>query len=159
RGADRGVPRLCGRPWLPGDRSTGIAVARADDLARPYARGHAGQPLPAFLGALARGSMHVIVILAVLVAWEAVASSGVVTQSWLPMLGPVLERFWAVALSGELFLNIGLTLYRAFTGFFIAAAGGIVLGMAMSRSVGVNWLFAPIISVGSPMPKIAFLPV
>src|SRR2546428_7520825 len=31
--------------------------------------------------------------------------------------------------------------------------------MAMSRSVGVNWLFDPIISVGFAMPKIAFLPV
>src|SRR5262249_58647849 len=30
---------------------------------------------------------------------------------------------------------------------------------AMSRSVSVNWLFDPIISVGFPMPKIAFLPV
>ncbi|MFL5073566.1 MAG: ABC transporter permease, partial [Xanthobacteraceae bacterium] len=39
------------------------------------------------------------------------------------------------------------------------AAGGIGLGMAMSRSAGVNWLFDPVISVGFPMPKIAFLPV
>jgi ABC-type nitrate/sulfonate/bicarbonate transport system permease component len=31
--------------------------------------------------------------------------------------------------------------------------------MAMSRSVGVRWLFDPIVSVGFPMPKIAFLPV
>jgi ABC-type nitrate/sulfonate/bicarbonate transport system permease component len=34
-----------------------------------------------------------------------------------------------------------------------------VLGMAMSRSTGVNWFFDPVISVGFPMPKIAFLPV
>ncbi len=31
--------------------------------------------------------------------------------------------------------------------------------MAMSRSVIANWFFDPIVSVGFPMPKIAFLPV
>jgi ABC-type nitrate/sulfonate/bicarbonate transport system permease component len=71
----------------------------------------------------------------------------------------VLERIWSDALSGELFINVGLTLYRAMVGFVIASVGGIVLGMAMSRSVGINWLFDPIISVGFPMPKIAFLPI
>ena len=32
-------------------------------------------------------------------------------------------------------------------------------GMAMSRNAVANWFFDPIISVGFPMPKIAFLPV
>jgi ABC-type nitrate/sulfonate/bicarbonate transport system permease component len=54
---------------------------------------------------------------------------------------------------------MGLTLYRALTGFFIAAAGGIVLGAVMSRSLVARWFFDPIISVGFPMPKIAFLPI
>ncbi|MEI9804763.1 MAG: hypothetical protein WDN48_10335 [Pseudolabrys sp.] len=31
--------------------------------------------------------------------------------------------------------------------------------MAMSRNKIANWFFDPIISVGFPMPKIAFLPV
>ena len=44
-------------------------------------------------------------------------------------------------------------------GFFIAAVGGIVLGALMSRNRTVHWFFDPIISVGFPMPKIAFLPI
>ena len=36
---------------------------------------------------------------------------------------------------------------------------GVLIGMAMSRNVIANWFFDPIISVGFPMPKIAFLPV
>jgi ABC-type nitrate/sulfonate/bicarbonate transport system permease component len=113
----------------------------------------------AMLNALAWSAMHLVVIVGVLVAWEAFARSGAVTPFMLPALSAVLERIWSDALSGELAINVGLTLYRALTGFLIAAAGGIVLGMAMSRSIGVNWLFDPIISVGFPMPKIAFLPV
>jgi ABC-type nitrate/sulfonate/bicarbonate transport system permease component len=116
-------------------------------------------PAPAVLATVARGAMRVIVILAVLLAWEAFSRSGLVTPFMLPPLTAVLQRIWDDALSGGLALNVGLTLYRALTGFLIAAIGGIVLAMAMSRSVGVNWLFDPIISVGFPMPKIAFLPV
>ncbi len=36
---------------------------------------------------------------------------------------------------------------------------GIALGMAMSRIPIVRWFFDPIVSVGFPMPKVAFLPV
>lgn len=113
----------------------------------------------AMLNALAWSAMHLVVIVGVLVAWEVFARSGAVTPFMLPALSAVLERIWSDALSGELAINVGLTLYRALTGFLIAAAGGILLGMAMSRNIGVNWLFDPIISVGFPMPKIAFLPV
>ena len=116
-------------------------------------------PVSAALAAFAWGAMRVVVVLGLLIAWEVFARSGLVTPFMLPPLSAVLERIWNDALSGELAINAGLTLYRALAGFLIAAAGGIVLGMAMSRSVGVNWLFDPIISVGFPMPKIAFLPV
>ena len=77
----------------------------------------------------------------------------------LPKLSAVLERIWEDLTTGELLLNTGLTVYRALTGFAIAAVLGIVLGMAISRRGLVHWFFDPIVSVGFPMPKIAFLPV
>ena len=63
------------------------------------------------------------------------------------------------AVAGDLWINLGLTMYRALTGFFIAAVGGITLGALMSRGRLARWFFDPIISVGFPMPKIAFLPI
>jgi len=100
-----------------------------------------------------------ISVVALLATWELVARSGVVTPFQLPALSKVLERIWSDAASGDLAVNTAVTLYRAMVGFFIAAAGGVVLGMAMSRNVVARWFFDPIISVGFPMPKIAFLPV
>jgi ABC-type nitrate/sulfonate/bicarbonate transport system permease component len=135
-------------------------MARTDDMtASDIALRSGTGAVSAMLDALAWSAMHFVVIVGVLVAWEVFARSGAVTPFMLPALSAVLERIWSDALSGELAINVGLTLYRALTGFLIAAAGGIVLGMGMSRSIGVNWLFDPIISVGFPMPKIAFLPV
>jgi taurine transport system permease protein len=92
-------------------------------------------------------------------AWEVLAASGAVTPFQLPRLSAVLARIWTDAMAGDLALNAALTLYRALVGFAIAALAGVVLGVAMSRNRAVRWLFDPIVSVGFPMPKIAFLPV
>ena len=102
---------------------------------------------------------RVISVVVLLAAWELVARSGVVTPFQLPALSKVLERIWSDATSGDLAMNTAVTLYRAMVGFVIAAAGGVILGMAMSRNAVARWFFDPIISVGFPMPKIAFLPV
>ncbi len=102
---------------------------------------------------------RVISIVALLAAWELVARSGIVTPFQLPALSKVLERIWSDGTSGDLAINTAVTLYRAMVGFTIAAIGGIVLGMGMSRNAATRWFFDPIISVGFPMPKIAFLPV
>jgi ABC-type nitrate/sulfonate/bicarbonate transport system permease component len=98
-------------------------------------------------------------VLLLALAWDALAASGAVTPFQLPRLTAVLARIWTDAVAGDLALNAALTLYRALAGFAIAAVAGVVVGMAMSRNVAVRWLFDPIVSVGFPMPKIAFLPV
>jgi ABC-type nitrate/sulfonate/bicarbonate transport system permease component len=98
-------------------------------------------------------------LVVVLVAWQAAASSGLVTPFMLPAPGAVAARMWADLASGDLVHNLALTLYRSLAGFAIAALLGIALGVGMARSRILRWLFDPIISVGFPMPKIAFLPV
>ena len=98
-------------------------------------------------------------ILAMLAIWEGFARSGLVTPFMLPSLSATLERIAGDVASGELMINIGLTLYRALAGFLIAAVVGIVLGLLIARMPLIHWFFDPIISVAFPMPKIAFLPI
>ncbi|MEP7029545.1 MAG: ABC transporter permease, partial [Pseudolabrys sp.] len=105
------------------------------------------------------GILRVGSIVAVLVAWELLARSGRFTPYQLPSFSAVLARIWSDAMSGDLAINTALTLYRALVAFAICAIGGVAIGMAMSRNKIANWFFDPIISVGFPMPKIAFLPV
>jgi ABC-type nitrate/sulfonate/bicarbonate transport system permease component len=120
-----------------------------------------GEPAAALRTARAvgRGIARAAPILLLALAWEALAASGAVTPFQLPRLSAVLVRIWSDAVAGDLALNTAVTLYRALAGFAIAAVAGVVIGMAMSRNVAVRWLFDPIVSVGFPMPKIAFLPV
>jgi ABC-type nitrate/sulfonate/bicarbonate transport system permease component len=105
------------------------------------------------------GFARVFSVLLLLLVWEALSRSGKFTPYQLPAPTAVLERIWSEAVSGDLAINTALTLYRALVSFAICAVGGVLIGMAMSRNKVANWFFDPIISVGFPMPKIAFLPV
>src|SRR5260370_35051251 len=98
-------------------------------------------------------------ILALALAWELAARSGAFTPYMLPALSAVLEGIWPDTFAGDLLLNTAVTLHRALSGFAIGAIAGIALGMGISRNRLISWFFDPIISVGFPMPKIAFLPV
>lgn len=98
-------------------------------------------------------------VVAFLLAWEAIARSGMVTPFMLPTFTSVAERIAADAASGDLLHDLGLTLYRSLTGFAIAVLAGVSLGVLFVRSRFVRWWLDPLISVGFPMPKIAFLPI
>jgi ABC-type nitrate/sulfonate/bicarbonate transport system permease component len=105
------------------------------------------------------GFARISSVLALAIAWEWLARSGTFTPFQLPALSAVLERIWSDAVDGDLWINTALTLYRALVAFAICAVGGVIIGMAMSRNILAHWFFDPIVSVGFPMPKIAFLPV
>jgi ABC-type nitrate/sulfonate/bicarbonate transport system, permease component len=106
-----------------------------------------------------QGFTRVFSVLALAIAWEVLARTGVFTHFQLPALSVVLARIWDEGATGELWINTGLTLYRALAAFCIASVGGVLIGTAMSRNRIAEWFFDPIVSVGFPMPKIAFLPV
>ncbi len=106
-----------------------------------------------------RLGMRLFSVLVFLAIWQALAVSGLFTPFQLPSFTGVLGRIWSDAVGGDLWINTAVTLYRALVGFVIAGIGGIVLGMAMSRIKLAYWFFDPLVSIGFPMPKIAFLPV
>ena len=108
---------------------------------------------------MARLTLPWMPILSLAIAWEVFARSGAVTPFMLPALSTVAERIWADGVSGDLWQNLGLTLYRSLAGFAVAALAGIGLGFAVVYSRAARWLLDPLISVGFPMPKIAFLPI
>jgi ABC-type nitrate/sulfonate/bicarbonate transport system permease component len=123
----------------------------------------APEPASGAMAQLARAAGWNVVawlpVVAMLILWEVVARSGAVTPFQLPSLTNVIGRIISQAQSGELAIAIGLTLWRALAGFAIAAVLGVALGLAMARNRLVNWFFDPLVSIGFPIPKIAFLPI
>jgi ABC-type nitrate/sulfonate/bicarbonate transport system permease component len=125
-------------------------------LARPV---EAGLRLDLFAAGLGRRIGSLLPLIVLVLGWEALSRGGAVSTFLLPPLSAVLQRVWDDALSGDLTINLGMTLYRALTGFAIAGIGGVALGILMTRNKFIGWFFDPIVSVGFPMPKIAFLPI
>src|SRR6202040_3172460 len=153
------VARVYRRPDLSRSRAKDAAVARIDMPGGPLAELARGPWAYRWLRTAGMGFVRVFSVGELVVAWELAAPWGAFTPFMLPALSAVLERIWSDLVAGDLVLNTGVTLYRAFTGFLIGAVAGIALGMGISRNRFTHWFFDPIISVGFPMPKIAFLPV
>ncbi len=98
-------------------------------------------------------------LLALLGMWELVSDLGLVRPFLLPSLSSVLVRIYTDAQEGDLIANLGQTLWRTLLGFGISGVLGVTIGLLMVRVRAVNWLFDPLVSIGFPMPKIAFLPI
>jgi taurine transport system permease protein len=98
-------------------------------------------------------------VLAVLLLWEVLGRSGVFSAFLLPGLGTVLARLASDLASGDLVTELAQTLSTAALGFAIASLCGVALGIAIVRLPLMRWFFDPLVSLGFPMPKIAFLPV
>jgi ABC-type nitrate/sulfonate/bicarbonate transport system permease component len=135
---------------MAGIEDTASLAAAQADISRDAARR---------LDTVFRGGAGIFSILVVLIAWELFARSGRVTPFMLPPFSVVVARIYSDAAGGDLWINLGVTMFRAMTGFVIAAVGGVTLGALMAGNRFVRWFFDPIISVGFPMPKIAFLPI
>lgn len=98
-------------------------------------------------------------LIILLVAWEAATRANLFTPFMLPSLSTIAGRIADDYASGDLMISIGTTVWRALVGFAISAVLGVILGVLISQYRVVRWFFDPIISVGFPMPKIAFLPI
>jgi ABC-type nitrate/sulfonate/bicarbonate transport system permease component len=98
-------------------------------------------------------------IILLLSVWLVAGRLQLVRPFLLPPLPDVVSRFVSDIASGAFFLNAGLTLYRAVVGFALACAIGVPLGILIALVGTMRWFWEPLISVGFPMPKIAFLPI
>jgi ABC-type nitrate/sulfonate/bicarbonate transport system permease component len=108
---------------------------------------------------LVRALRRNALMLALVVAWELAARLHLTTDFLLPSFSTVMWRLAADTVSGELPMALANTLYRALLGFALAAVSGVIVGVLIARVRIARWFFDPLVSVGLPTPKIAFLPV
>lgn len=98
-------------------------------------------------------------VVAVLVAWEVAARLKLAPPLFLPAASTVFATLADVIGDGSLPVDLAVSLYRAVAGLALASAVGVWLGIAMARSAALRWLFDPLIALGFPSPKIAFIPI
>lgn len=98
-------------------------------------------------------------LILVLLIWEIVSRTGLVSAQLAPSLESIATQLWQFLASGDLAFQTAITLKRAFFGLFAAIAVGVVFGTLMARVRPIQRLFEPIFSFGYPIPKIALYPI
>jgi ABC-type nitrate/sulfonate/bicarbonate transport system permease component len=91
--------------------------------------------------------------------WEVIAQSGIFPPKLFPSLATVFDTLLRLAMSGILWGHVQATLIRLIVGFFLAASFGVLIGFAMGRYAVVEDLLLPVVSIGYPIPGLAYAPL
>jgi NitT/TauT family transport system permease protein len=92
-------------------------------------------------------------------AWEIVAHLGIFPPRLFPPLEAVGSAFLRLTIAGILPHHVLDTLARLLAGFTLAAIAGVAIGIAMGRSRRAEDIFLPLVSIGAPIPGIAYAPL
>jgi NitT/TauT family transport system permease protein len=91
--------------------------------------------------------------------WEIVARLGVFPARLFPSLETIAAAFWRLTLNGILPHHALDTVIRLGLGFALAAIAGVAIGIAMGRSRTAEDIVLPLVSIGAPIPGLAYAPL
>jgi ABC-type nitrate/sulfonate/bicarbonate transport system permease component len=95
----------------------------------------------------------------VLVIWQILSDAGLLDARYVPSPLRIVEAAVTLSSSGELWRDIGVSLYRLGIGFALGAVPGVVIGIIMGVNRYVRAALDPIVAAAYPIPKIAVLPL
>jgi NitT/TauT family transport system permease protein len=113
----------------------------------------------AFLRRPDHRAVRVLALAGLLVCWELVTRTGLVSSLFLPSPIGVLAEGWDMAVSGQLHVHLLTSLERLAWGFAVGALAGISVGVAVGFFSLADAVVQPIIAATFPIPKIALLPL
>lgn len=91
--------------------------------------------------------------------WEIGARLGLIDTRFFSSPTLIARQFVVLSRSGEIWLNIGVSLRRLGIGFLAGGIPAIVLGIAMGLSRSVRAAIDPLIAATYPLPKSAIFPL
>lgn len=103
--------------------------------------------------------IRIAAIAVFVLAWEAVARSGVFPPILLPPPSVVAMTGLKLVAGGELLGHIGTSLGRVLLGFFLAATLAIPLGIVAGSNALLFNVVDPIVELFRPIPVLALLPL
>jgi len=92
------------------------------------------------------------------VIWEFAALAVVQNKYLLPPFTAVVAAFFPILLSGNLYIDLWVSLIHFGIGMFLSLIIGLPLGVCMGWFPRLNLLFNPIVEVIRPIPPLALIP-
>src|SRR5215207_9070588 len=93
------------------------------------------------------------------VAWAIATLGGFVSKTFLADPLTMLEEGWLLLTKHGFLLDIGVTVWRVFGGFLLAAVLAVPLGIAMGAYKPIEAFFEPFVSFCRYLPASAFVPL
>jgi sulfonate transport system permease protein len=113
----------------------------------------------AYPAKLLRSAIGWLVPALTLTAWSLAARREWIPSQILPAPSAVWQTLLEQVRSGELFVNIGISLGRVLVGFTLGSVLGVVLGVSMGLSRRVEEYLAPTFNAISQVPVLGWLPL
>ena len=92
-------------------------------------------------------------------AWAVATLGGFVNRTFLADPLTMLGAGWQLLVVHGFYQDIGVTIWRVFGGFVLAAALGVPLGIAMGAYKAIEAFFEPFVSFARYLPASAFIPL
>ncbi|QEV30176.1 ABC transporter permease [Streptomyces coeruleorubidus] len=108
---------------------------------------------------LLNGATKSAAIVALLLLWETAPRLGLVDRTFLPPFSEVARAWWGLAVDGQLADNARASLTRSFSGFGLAVAVAVPLGLLIGWYRPIADLLGPLLEVFRNTAALALLPV
>lgn len=105
------------------------------------------------------GLKYISLLVIILAIWETSSLVGLLPAYMLPAPHKVLELLVSKLISGELIVNILVSIRRVFLGFLIASFVAIVFGIFISVSKNFEVITSLLLQILKPIPPIAWIPI
>jgi NitT/TauT family transport system permease protein len=103
--------------------------------------------------------LRIAIIAAILVAWEALAQSGLLYRDVVPSLLAIARALVTLLTNPEYYWHLGVTAGEVATGLIIGGIAGLIAGLVLGISLLMTRAFEPYLYYLGPTPKIIFFPV
>lgn len=103
--------------------------------------------------------LGVALIVVLLAFWQLVTTVGFIHTPSLPPVSAIFASWWTLLVSGEIFRQLGPSLWRLFVGYALAAVVGVIVGLLMGYFRPLYNLLEPLTELLRPIPSPAYIPL
>jgi NitT/TauT family transport system permease protein len=114
---------------------------------------------PRWMGLRPVTALRLVIIMTVLLAWEALARSGLLYRDVVPSLLAISRALIETLADPQFYWHLGTTFYEIGIALAIGGLSGLAVGIALGDSKLMQRAFEPLLYYLGPTPKIIFFPV
>jgi sulfonate transport system permease protein len=100
-----------------------------------------------------------IIPIGILLAWELLARLEVLPPNWFPAPTAIAKTIYEMAVNGDLWKHVGITMARVVVGFLVGASLGTLLGAVTGYFPIARKLLDPLLQSLRSVPSIAWVPL